>query len=281
MTFLANYFQKVNLSRRYQLDVVLKTWRDFLQDMGIPRTLEELMTDALVWEEVTGTLLYYFRQHLLNEGYSKTTIDRQLALLRLIIRQAQQAGALIPAHELEHIVQIRGYRGERGKPLPYVGREEIDDTEAVVYLSSSQTYRLKHAHPNTPRGHRDALLMCLLLDQGLSAIDIRGLQVQDVDLAQGILLRPKAEVKQSRALSEDTLQTLRCYLADHPLLQHGPLYRIIKRDGTVGNRLLIPRDIVERVKILGINLLEIPTLTPQVCHMYWTRVYSSSPPVEK
>jgi site-specific recombinase XerD len=51
----------------------------------------------------------------------------------------------------------------------------------ALRLSAEQAYRLKHTHADTHEGRRDALLMGLLLDQGLQVAEIISFNVQDVD----------------------------------------------------------------------------------------------------
>jgi integrase len=88
--------------------------------------------------------------------------------------------------------------------------------------------------PDTPQGHRDGLLMCLLLDHGLRVGAAVILEVKDFDLKAGDLAfyRPKVDKTQTHKLTNRALKALRVYVAeDAP--KRGSIWRASasKKDG--------------------------------------------------
>src|SRR5258708_16252000 len=84
----------------------------------------------------------------------------------------------------------------------------VGDKKAQAVSISPEQAKQPEKQPDTPQGRRDALLMCLLLDHGLSCGEIAALTPDAINLGEGTLrfYRAKVDVKQTHDLSRDTLQ---------------------------------------------------------------------------
>lgn len=273
---LADYLSGLSMSYRRQLDSVLGKWCAFLEVLDIWRTPELLRTDPTAWNFVTSDLLYQYRQLLLHEAYVNATVNRHLAMLRAFIYTVYRAGGIPENDDLYHIFRTRSYPARSGTPSPYLPGPATADTapEVEPRLCPLQAEQLKHRHPDTPQGRRDALLFCLLLDHGLPVTTLALLQAQDFDLPQGVLRfhGPRDGEEQVHPLSPDTLHALHAYLATDPSLQSGVLFRAIKKNGALGKGAMAPGHIAARVRVAGKQILGTSTLKVQDCRQYWVRV---------
>jgi integrase len=270
---LADYLSGLSLSYRRQLDSVLRKWCAFLEVFGIRRTPELLRTDPTAWNFVTSDLLYQYRQLLLHEAYVNATVNRHLAMLRAFIYTVYGAGGIPENADLYHILRTRSYPARSGTPSPYPSGPATAEAapEGEPRLSPVQVEQLKHRHPDTPQGRRDALLFCLLLDQGLLVSTLATLQAQDFDREQGVLRFHSSRdgEEQVHPLSPDTVHAFHAYLATDPILRSGKLFRAIRKNGTLGKGAMAPGHIVARVRVAGKQILGTSTLKVQDCRQYW------------
>jgi integrase len=269
----ADQIAELSIANRRQLGIILKKWCDFLEGVGIHRTPDQLRENPTAWGFVTDLLLLDYRQRLLNEAYGRATIRRHFEMLRKLITVAYRAGGICDEQEMHRILAIRSYEGRRGTPLPYPPRPNSIRTapEHRIPLSPEQAHILKHTHPNSPQGRRDALLMCLLLDHGLHIKALTALKVQGFDLKHGVLYFafPKGSEPQLLVLSLDTVLALQTYLAAGDVLMPGSLFRVMTKKGRAGRAGMETRHITERVDTLGAQLLGRSHLTPQDCRYFW------------
>jgi integrase len=80
-------------------------------------------------------------------------------------------------------------------------------------LHVSQAHLLKR-QPDTPLGRRDALLVCLFLDQGLRCGEVHTLRVKSIDLEAGTVAVPGEKGSITHHLTADTLITAMAYQPD-------------------------------------------------------------------
>jgi integrase len=129
----------------------------------------QLHTEPAAWVHVTAPQMASFCQWRLAQGGAPATHT-------VYCRLAASAGTL-NADELARIPQALRYS------CP--SRANIKKAQPLA-LTSTQGQQIK-ARPDTPQGCGDAVLMCLLLDQGLRAGEVVRLEVGCVNLAAGTL----------------------------------------------------------------------------------------------
>jgi integrase len=90
-------------------------------------------------------------------------------------------------------------------------REGLKKAEPIL-LDTDQITAIKN-QPDTPRGRRDKLLVCLALDHGLRVSELAILQRSDFYLEDGTLTfdRPKTGQSVTLKLSDETVEAARRY----------------------------------------------------------------------
>ncbi len=149
-----------------------------------------------------------------------------------------KAGAL-DSMQYALIKSVQGYSFKEGKRIDDQRREADLATRKGAKKSGAVSITPKEAaqlmkQPDTPQGHRDSLLMCLLLDHGLRVGEAVILEVKDFDLKVGELTfyRPKVDKTQTHKLTARTLKALQAYVTkDAP--KRGSIWRASasKKDG--------------------------------------------------
>jgi integrase len=107
--------------------------------------------------------------------------------------------------------------------------------------------------PDTPQGHRDRVLMCLLLYHGLRCEEVQLLQVSSIDLEQGEFHfeQPKVNGELRHKLHPETYRALQAYLEqDHPV---GALLLGSRKDGQLTGT-MSKSAINQRVRFLGAHI---------------------------
>lgn len=248
------------------------------------------------WRGVTWGLAGGFVRWLLWQGYAVNTINVRLSTIKTYAKLATQAGAL-STQELAMIRTVSGYSRTEGKrvderreamevPTRFRGYQANGTPLAQkkaepVSIGTAQADALR-AQPLTPQGRRDALIMHLLLDLGLRAGEVAGLDVSDVNLQTAELhfYRPKVDKVQTHRLPAGALETVRTYMAQHALPQ-GPLLRASRKGGELTKAGMTTRAITARVRTLG-EQLGIHGLSAHDCRHYWaTQAARNGTPIDR
>jgi integrase len=223
----------------------------------------------LAWEGVSWGLVEGFVKWLLNQGYSVASVNNRLSAVKVYARLAAKAGVISPA-EQALIREVRGYGRTEGKRVDATRTKDrlgYKKEEAIV-LTAVQAQRLKEAHPPTPQGIRDRLLICLFLDLGLRASEVAALCVED--LAEPGLItvyRQKTDTTDRMALTPDLQNALAAY---RPYLRSsGALLRGSRKNEKLTDEVMSVRAIGARVKILGRNILGLWELSPHDLRHTW------------
>ena len=132
-------------------------------------------------------------------------------------------------------------------------------------LHVSQAHLLKR-QPDTPLGRRDALLVCLFLDQGFRCGEVHTLRVKRIDLEAGTVAVPGEKGNSTHHLTADTLITAMAYLPD----VQGQEYLFPGRVEQQTNQIkpMDQRALRERIRELG-ERLGIAKLTPRDLRLSW------------
>lgn len=253
---------------------------------------EVLATTPDAWADVTWGLVEAFKRWLLTESYSIGTINRILSTVKVYAKLAFKAGVLTT----EQHALIRTVNGYSGKEATNIDKKRSAANTATrrqrpgakkaesVSLTDDQAEALKHNHPDTPQGRRDALLMTVLIDLGLRCGEVVLLKVAQLDLKAGLLHnveRPKTglvqtnegDKRQTLALGDDLTAILKRCEAAGELLPVGALIRGSTRSYKHAAGALLPtglseRAINNRVRELG-KRIGIENLSPHDCRHYF------------
>jgi integrase len=252
--------------RRQRAD--LRLFAYFLSDVAAIDG-DALQVDAHAWHGMSWGLLDRFKQWMIQQGYSTASVNVRISTIKAYAELASKAG-VIPPDQLILIKGVQGYRRKEAKHVDEqrdVTRVGTKKAESVVITKEIATW-LKD-QPDTPQGHRDRVLMCVLLDHGLRAGEVAGLLVENVDLKGKKLrfYRPKVDKVQTHKLTADTLDALKVWLNGDALLA-GPLLRRSIKNGTLSKGGMTTRSITDRVRMLG-AALGIDGLSAHDCRHFW------------
>lgn len=247
--------------RRQRADIAL--FEQFLANAG--RQVKGLSIDLEKWSIVTWGLVEAFNRWQLSQGYATGSVSVRLATVKSYCELATKAG-YISAQELAMIKTIKGYRASEARNVdekrPQT-RQEGAKKASPVSLSPVHATLLKK-QPDTPRGRRDAFIMCLLLDHGLRVSEVAALDVQSINLQTGelVIYRHKTDKTQIHQLTPGTYKAARAYLTDCSSDQ-GPLFVGICSKARVDTS-----SINARVGQLG-EAIGIKGLSPHDCRHYY------------
>lgn len=231
------------------------------------------------WLGITWGLVEGFVRWLLNQGYSLASVNNRLSAVKVYARLAAKAG-VIPPEEHALIREVRGYGRTEGKRVDTTrDKQRIGyKKEEAIVLTAKQARRLKTEHPPTPRGIRDRLMMCLLLDLGLRASEVAALKVEDLaETGYAIVYRQKTDSTDRLELTTDIDTALRDYT--RYMRKSGVLLRGSRKNSTLTDETMSVRAIGARVKILGRDILSIWELSPHdLRHTWATRAAKNSSP---
>ena len=132
-------------------------------------------------------------------------------------------------------------------------------------LHVSQAHLLKR-QPDTPLGRRDALLVCLFLDQGFRCGEVHTLHVKSIDLEAGTVAVPGEKGNITHHLTADTLITAMAYLPDVQSQEYLFAGRVEQQTNQI--KLMDQRALRERIRELGEGL-GIAKLTPRDLRLWW------------
>lgn len=248
----------------------LETFAAFLAETGIHRTGHALQTSPDAWAFCSFGLVEAFKQWMLQQGYAISTVNLKLSTVKVYARLAAKAGA-IDATESILIRNVDGYSQKEGKRVnerratSRVGRKKSEHTA----IDEAQAEALK-AQPDTPQGRRDAVLIALLLDHGLRAGELAGLQVSDIDLKRGTMTfyRPKVDKVQTHRFTKDSGAVLRRYFEEGDAPAMGPLLRGSRKGGKLTDAGMSASNLSKRVQALG-ERIGIRRLSAHDLRHYW------------
>lgn len=236
-------------------------------------TPDTLMGDADAWRGVTHGLVTGFVKWMLARGYSIGSINRGLSTVKKYAALAVQAN-VIPAGVGSRIQGVKGYshkealRVDEQRTAANGATRRGAKKAAHVTITPGHAAQLKE-QPATSQGRRDAVIMAILLDHGLRVGELRGLLVQDFDLAAGTFTfyRPKVDKRQTHRLTLDSLRAVAAWMATD-----APASGFLLRGSRKGGELLGPgmteRAITARVSMLG-EAVGLAGLSAHDCRHYW------------
>ncbi len=272
-----------NTIKRQDADLAL--FAKYLGSAGLP--VGNFATDPRAWQGMTWGLVAGFVRWQLSEGYAVGSINVRLSTVKTYAKLALAAGTLDNS-EYAMIRTVIGYShketlriDENRKADGMKVRVSTKKSQAAV-ITEEQAAQLM-ASDGSPKGMRDALLMCLMLELGLRVGEIAALQVSNFELQSGRLVfyRQKVDKTQTHRLTDRTLQAARGYFKIAP--KEGSVWRRGERKGMKklsAEQGLTERGINKRVELLGRNI-GIEKLSPHDLRHYWaTYAARSGTPVK-
>ncbi len=276
--FAEYHAEQTDNTRAAQRDA-LKCFSTYLEQAGIKRLAEDLYQDAEAWRGMSAGLLKGFRKWLLEQGFAIGTLNHRLSIIRQYCRLAHTAG-VVADEVLEVVLAVKGYGGKTGRNLDVdrtrrrVPTRRSTKKAAPTPVSKAIALRLKTetTRPKRPRRRthdrlleaRDALLMGLFIEHAFRVSEVAGLNVEDVDLEQGLVTvyREKTYETQTHRLKKHTLLAASHYLAETGATT-GPLFLGYQ------SRRITRYGLYERVRVLG-QQVGLPILSPHDLRHYWT-----------
>jgi len=142
--------------------------------------------------------------------------------------------------------------------------ETRKDKKAELFLLNADQITAIKEQPDTPKGRRDKLLVCLALDHGLRVSELAILQRSDFYLAAGTMTFDRSETgyRETHKLSDETVEAARKYFAgDAP--GFGNIWR-----SSLSAQGMSARTISKRIKALG-KRIAIDNLSPHDLRHTW------------
>jgi integrase/recombinase XerC len=190
---LAEFLRHLALERNASPHTVKSYREDLTQALDFFRT--RLGQQSPAPDRLTIRLLRAYLAWLHEMGYAKTTVARRVSAVRSWCRFLRRQGVLT-ANPTD------GLRGPRqDKKLPH-------------FLSVEDVQRLLDSPPDdTPLGLRDRALLETLYSAGLRVSELTGLNVEDVDLTEGLAtVRGKGRKERLALLGPPALAALHRWL---------------------------------------------------------------------
>lgn len=242
-----------NTLHRHHYD--LRLFAEYLHDLGVTaeRTADLQQTPA-AWTGVTWGLIEGFLSWQLAQGYAITSANARLSTIKNYARLAVKA-EIIPRDEAPLLETVKGYSRKEGinldekRPVTRLGHKKA----TPIPISSEKAERLKNNHPPTPAGHRNRLILHLLLDHGLRASEVANLHRQNFDLETETLTfwRQKTKEWTTHQLTPPTLFAAETY---HPHMPaEGTIFWTSRKDGSFTDGKLTRITVSRLVQRVGVD----------------------------
>jgi len=192
---LADFLTHLGLEKNSSAQTVKSYREDLTQALGFLRL--QLKKSSIEPRDWTTRTLRSFVAWLHEQGYAKTTIARRLAAVRSFGKFLCRQGVL----KSNPGDALRGPRQD--KKLPH-------------FLTVVDVRKLLAAPPaGLPLGRRDRAILETLYSAGVRVSELCGLNVADVDLADGIVVvRGKGKKERLALLGEPAKEAIAAWLAD-------------------------------------------------------------------
>ncbi|HVK16481.1 MAG TPA: tyrosine recombinase XerC [Fimbriiglobus sp.] len=240
---LADFLTHLGLEKNSSTQTVKSYREDLTQALGFLR--DHLKKSAIEPRDWSTRALRSFVAWLHEQGYAKTTVARRLAAVRSFGKYLCREGVLKsnPAQAL------RGPRQD--KKLPH-------------FLTVADARKLLAAPSDTPPlGRRDRAILETLYSAGLRVSELVGLNLDDMDLSDGVLVvRGKGKKERLALLGGPAKAALTAWLADRGALLadrkcQSPAVFVNKSGGRLTTR-SVGRLLVKHLRQAGLD----PRTTP-------------------
>jgi integrase/recombinase XerC len=195
---LADFLLHLGVEKNCSAQTVKSYREDLMQALGFVRdATKQPSTLPRDWNIRTlRSLTAWFH----NQGYAKSTIARRLAAIRSFGKYLCREG-ILAANPAE---ALRGPRQD--KKLPH-------------FLSWEQIQKLLNTPATDELGLRDRAWLETLYSAGLRVSELVGLNIADIELAEGIMVvRGKGKKERLALLGEPAVQAIRTWLLERAVI---------------------------------------------------------------
>ncbi len=269
-----------NTKLRYEKE--LRNFAFFLDSCGFHN---QGMTSPAEWRYITFGIVDGYKRFLLQKGYSISSVNQTLYIIRRYCKEATKAG-FIPVEEMGKIQLIEGVKASEA---PHID-EDRDITrlstkkKTAKEITPDQVDALKHQQPDTLRGKRDALLFAILLDMGLRESEVITLTWNSINPETRVMTwhRKKTNNDGVELVSRDILEALEDYskaMQERGEELSGGLFAKINKGDVIAGRGLTTDAVKLIVRNAG-DRVGIDHLSPHdLRHSMATRAYLADIPV--
>lgn len=277
LTAFTSYYERKSANTLKAMRNTLGVLSTYLAGKGVSVETVALAENPQAWHGMSHGLVEGFQRWCLQESYAVSGINTMLSHIKVYCRLAVKAGAL----SQDELYRIRGVSSIARREVANIDiSRRANDTatrrsaekEAHTAISTAQAHELKHMHPSSPRGRRNAVLMCLLLDHGLRADEIAKLTVRHVSMTKREFefYRSKSGSTQKVAMSADLATALVAYrlqdsAASGPLLLSNRKHK----PGELNTNGMSRQRIFDEVRSLGEDAGIDGPLSPHDCRVCW------------
>lgn len=267
--FLENLTKKAHNTQVRHLKE-LRNFGAFLADRGHAPSLMQQPAD---WKGVTAQDIHdyknylLFTRHLATSSVNQTVfIIRSYGALSAAYDGMQQAEVFKATQTAKGIKTREADRIDENRPMNRASSKKA----AAVIISKYDAERLKHEHEDTPKGRRDALLMCLLLDLGLRISDAISLTMNNINFEQRTisLKTKKTGTPLTLAMTDDIYHAALNYFEWYmPAVADAPIWYGVNKHGKIQGG-FNKHSAQMRITQLG-AALGIENFSAHDCRHYW------------
>lgn len=278
-----NYKEGKAENTRTRHEKELRNFSAFLSSVGYSN---DGMTTPEQWQGVTFGIIEGYKRYMLKKGYSVNSTNQTLYIIKAYASLAGKAG-YIDFVELAKIREVKGYKAGEAKHIDQQREAQGADTrigykkQQARSLSTLQVEQLKHQHPDTLRGKRDALIFALFLDMGLRESELITLKRDSFDFDNGKLnfYREKTNNYGHEFMSRGVIAAARAYFAAYTPAAGSHLFISINKWGQITGDLSM-RGLQSIVKAAG-KTIGISNLSPHdLRHSMALRAYLAGIPLK-
>lgn len=238
-------------------------------------TRRNLFTPAN-WKGVTADDIRKYQQTMLDVGMSVNTVNQTIFIIRSFGAYSSAYDGMEQTEVFRASQVAKSYRAIEARNIDQEREKDGKATrasnkkESAVIISKYQAEQLKHDHPDDPRGHRDALLMCLLLDFGLRVGDVASLTFGQVDMVNRMVrvTTQKTDTPLTLSMTEDIYNAFSVYLREYTLSDpSASIWYGVNKYGQIQNG-FSKHAMQMRVRELG-EAIGLFSLSPHDCRHYF------------
>ena len=267
---------------RTRHDKELRNFSSFLSGIGYAN---DGMATPEEWNGVTFGIIEAYQRYMLKSGYSVNSTNQTIYIIKAYAGLAGKAGYIKP-EEMYKIHEVKGFKAgeavhiDQQRKTQGAATRNSTKKETARILSSLQVEQLKHQHPDTLKGKRDALIFSLFLDMGLRESELMSLSRDSFDLDNRVLhwYREKTNNRGHELMSRDVIAAAAAYFAAVPAATPGLFVTVSKAGNITGS--LSMRGLQALVKYAG-NEIGISNLSPHdLRHSMALRAYKAGIPLK-
>ena len=279
----SNYIMRKAANTQIRHKKELRNFSSFLTEIGYNN---DGMTSPPEWSGMTFGLIEGYQRFMLKNGYSVNSTNQTIYIIKAYAGLAGKAG-YIPFDEMARIKEVKGFKTGEAVHIDQQRKAQGAATristkkQTARNLSTLQVERLKHEHPDTLKGKRDALIFSLFLDMGLRESELLSLSRESFEMDTKTLHwhREKTNNNGHESMSQDVMTAAIAYFKTHETTGAKSLLLSVNKWGHITGGLTM-RGLVSIVKAAG-EAVGIDNLSPHdLRHSMALRAYKAGIPLK-